>query len=252
VKIEDRVVVVTGAGKGIGKAIASRFASEGAKVVVNDAEPSYAEYLAEALKKRKLQALAFKADVSDPAQVAALFTEVEKQWGTVHVLVNNAGIRKDTPIHKAPDSDWASVLQVQFRGCFSCCRAAQKYMVAQKWGRIINISSPVPAALGERRQTAYAAVNAAINGFTKALALELGPFNITVNAIAPDCIDTELLRAAVREDGLYIDDFRRMAMAQIALRRMGTPDDVAGVALFLAGADASFITGQTIKVTGSP
>lgn len=125
-------------------------------------------------------------------------------------------------------------------------------MVAQKYGRIINVSSPVPAVLGEDKQTAYAAANAAIDGFTRALALELGPFNITVNGVAPDYIDTELLRIIAKEDGMYIDDFRKFASARIALRRMGTPEDVAGVVQFLASDDAAFVTGQIIHVKGNP
>jgi 3-oxoacyl-[acyl-carrier protein] reductase len=181
-----------------------------------------------------------------------MFTEVEQQWGAVHILVNNAGIRQDVPLHKMTDKSWDSAISVQVRGCFNCSRAAQKYMVAQKYGRIINVSSPVPASLGERKQTAYAAASAAIDGFTKALALELGPFDITVNAVAPDYIDTELLRNIAKEAGMYLDDFRRFAATQIALRRMGTPEDVAGVVQFLASDDAAFITGQVIHVKGGP
>jgi len=251
-KLEKRVAVVTGAGRGIGKAIATRLAFEGAAVVIADTESAYAEHLAERLKKAHHQALSFKADVSSPADVERLFAEAERQFGGVHILVNNAGIRKDVPLHRMTDTDWQASIGVQVRGCFNCCCVAQKYMVPQKWGRIINISSPVPASLGERKQTAYAAASAAIDGLTRALALEMGPFNINVNAVAPDFIDTELLRAVAKEDGLYVDDFRKLATAQIALRRMGTPEDVAGVVAFLASDDAAFVTGQVIKVTGGP
>jgi 3-oxoacyl-[acyl-carrier protein] reductase len=252
VKLENKVAVITGAGRGIGKAIAVRLADEGAKVVISDTESAYAENLAEKLKKTRHEALAFKLDVSISSDVDRMFSEVERQWGAVHILVNNAGIRHDLPLHKMTAQGWDSSITVQVKGCFNCSRSAQKYMVAQKYGRIINISSPVPASLGEKKQTAYAAASAAIDGFTKALALELGPFNITVNAVAPDFIDTELLRNIAKEDGMYVDDFRRFATAQIALRRMGTPEDVAGVVQFLASDDASFITGQIIQVKGSP
>jgi 3-oxoacyl-[acyl-carrier protein] reductase len=252
VKLENKVAVVTGAGRGIGKAIAIRLADEGAKVVISDVEIAYAEHLAEKLRKTRHEALAFKTDVSNSSDVERLFAETERHWGTVHILVNNAGIRHDIPLHKMNDKEWDSAISVQVKGCFNCSRSAQTYMVAQKYGKIINISSPVPASLGEKKQTAYAAASAAIDGFTKALAVELGPFNITVNAVAPDYIDTELLRNIAKEEGMYLDDFRRFATAQIALRRMGTPEDVAGVVQFLASDDAGFVTGQVIHVKGSP
>lgn len=251
-KLENKVAVVTGAGRGIGKAIAVRLADEGAKVVIVDAEIAYAEHLAEKLRKTRHEALAFKTDVGNSSDVESMFAEVERQWGAVHILVNNAGIRHDIALHKMTDKDQDSAITVQVTGCFNCSRSAQKYMVEQKYGRIINISSPVPASLGEKKQTAYAAASAAIDGFTKALALELGPYNITVNAVAPDYIDTELMRNIAKEEGMYLDDFRRFAAAQIALRRLGTPEDVAGVVQFLASDDASFVTGQVIHVKGNP
>jgi len=252
VKLDNKVAVVTGAGRGIGKAIATRLADEGAKVVICDIESAYAENLAEKLRKTRHEAIAFKVDVGNWSDVDQMFTEVEKKWGSVHILINNAGVRHDIPIHKMTEKDWDSAISVQVKGCFNCSRFAQKYMVAQKYGRIINVSSPVPASLGENKQTAYAAVNAAIDGFTRALALELGPFNITVNAVAPDYIDTELLRNIAKEEGMYVDDFRKFASARIALRRMGTPEDVAGVVQFLASDDAAFVTGQIIHVKGNP
>jgi 3-oxoacyl-[acyl-carrier protein] reductase len=252
VKLDNKVAVVTGAGRGIGKAIATRLADEGAKVVICDVEGAYAENLAERLRKTRHEAIAFKADVSNWSDVDKLFATVEKQWGSVHILINNAGIRHDIPIHKMAEKDWDSAISVQVKGCFNCSRFAQKHMVAQKYGRIINVSSPVPASLGENKQTAYATAASSIDGFTRALALELGPFNITVNAVAPDYIDTELLRNIAKEEGMYVDDFRKFASARIALRRMGTPEDVAGVVQFLASDDAAFITGQVIHVKGNP
>jgi 3-oxoacyl-[acyl-carrier protein] reductase len=252
VKLENKVAIITGAGRGIGKAIATRLADEGAKVAICDIESAYAENLAERLRKTRHEAIAFKVNVNNLFDVGQMFTAVESKWGTVHILVNNAGVRHDIPVHKMTDQDWESAFSVQVKGCFNCARFAQQYMVAQKYGRIINISSPLPASLGEDKQTAYASANAAINGFTKALAIELGPFNITANAVAPDYIDTELLRNVAKEEGMYVDDFRRFASARIALRRMGTPEDVAGVVQFLASDDASFVTGQIIQVNGNP
>jgi len=252
VNLENKIAVVTGAGRGIGKAVATRLADEGAKVAICDIESAYAENLAEKLRKTRHEAIAFKVDVGNWSDVDQMFTAVEKKWGSVHILINNAGVRHDVPIHKMAEKDWDSAISVQVKGCFNCSRFAQQYMVAQKYGRIINVSSPVPASLGENKQTAYAAVNAAIDGFTRALALELGPFNITVNAVAPDYIDTELLRNIAKEEGMYVDDFRKFASARIALRRMGTPEDVAGVVQFLASDDAAFVTGQIIHVKGNP
>jgi 3-oxoacyl-[acyl-carrier protein] reductase len=252
VRLEKKVAIVTGAGRGIGKAIASKLSDEGARVVINDIDLSYAEVAAGKLKKMGREALAFKADVSSWYEVAQMFKGVERRFGRVDILINNAGIRRDAPFHKISEDDWDSAIAVQLQGCFNCCRAAQKYMVKQNYGKIVNLSSPVPASLGERGQTSYASASAAIQGFTKALANELGPHNINVNCIAPDFIDTEMTRNAARREGMYLDDFRRFAVAQIPLRRMGTAEDIANVALFLVSDDASFITGQVIFVRGGP
>jgi len=252
VRLEKKVAVVTGAGRGIGKAIVTRLAEEGARVVVNDIDLAYAENLAEKFKKMGREALAIKADVSQWHEVAFMFQAVGRRFGGVDILVNNAGIRRDAPFRKVTEEDWDSAIAVQLQGCFNCCRAAQKYMAKQNYGKIVNLSSPVPASLGERGQTSYASASAAIEGFTKALALELGRYNINVNCIAPDYIDTEMTRNAARREGMYLDDFRRFAVAQIPLKRMGTPEDVANVALFLVSDESSFISGQVICVRGGP
>ena len=170
-KLENKVAVITGAGRGIGKAIAVRLADEGAKVVICDTESAYAEHLADRLKKTRHEAMAFKTDAGNWSDVENMFREVEQKWGSVHILVNNAGIRRDIPLHKMTDNDWSSSVNVQVAGCFNCCRTAQKYMVEQKYGRIINISSPVPASLGGHKQSAYAAACAAVDGLTRSLAL---------------------------------------------------------------------------------
>ena len=251
-RLENKVAVVTGGGRGIGKAIATRLAEEGASVVINDIDLAYAENLAEKLKKNRREALAIKADVSQWHEVAMMFRAVERRFGGVDILVNNAGIRKDAPLHKISEDDWDSAIAVQMKGCFNCARAAQKYMVRQNYGKIVNLSSPIPASLGERGQTTYASASAAVEGFTKALALELGCYDINVNCIAPDFIDTEMTRNTARREGMYLDDFRRFAVAQIPLKRMGTPEDVANVALFLVSDESSFISGQVIYVRGGP
>lgn len=251
-KLENKVAIVTGAGRGIGRAIATRLAEEGAKVVVSDINSVFAEDLATQFKKMGQEALAIKADVSNWQEVEQMFEQTEGKFGKVDILINNAGIRRDAPFHKISGEDWDAVIAVQLKGSFNCTRAAQKYMVRQNYGKIVNLSSPVPSSLGRRGQTSYASVNAAIEGFTKTLALELGRYNINVNCVAPDFIDTEMTRKAARREGMYVDDFKRFAVAQIPLRRIGTPVDVANVVLFLVSDESSFISGQVIHVKGGP
>lgn len=251
-KLENRVAVVTGAGRGIGKAIATKFAEEGARVVVNDVDFAFVENLGAQFKKMGRDALAIKANVSNWQEVEQMFEQTERKFGKVDILVNNAGIRRDTPFHKISEKAWDAVLAVQLKGSFNCARAAQKYMVRQNYGKIVNLSSPVPASLGRQAQTSYASASAAIEGFTKALALELGRYNINVNCVAPDFIDTEMTRSAARREGMYLEDFKRFALAQIPLRRIGTPADVANVVLFLVCDESSFISGQVICVRGGP
>lgn len=251
-KLEKKVAVVTGAGRGIGKAIAIRLAEEGARVVVSDVDLTFAENVAEKLKKMRRETIAIKADVADWPEVEQMFEQVGQRFGGVDILVNNAGIRRDAPFHKITEKDWDSVIAVQLKGSFNCARAAQKYMVRQNYGKIVNLSSPVPASLGNRGQTSYASASAAIEGFTKALALELGRYNINVNCVAPDFIDTEMTRNTARREGMYLDDFKRFALAQIPLRRLGKPEDVANVVLFLVSDESSFISGQVIWVRGGP
>jgi len=251
-RLQEKVSVVTGAGRGIGKAIALRFSDEGARVVVNDIDLSYAESVAGKLKEIGREALAVKADVSKAEEVERMFQCAVQQFGRVDILVNNAGIRRDIPFHKMSQEEWDSVIAVQLKGSFNCAQVAQKYMVKQGYGKIVNLSSPIPTSLGEHSQTGYAAASAAIQGFTTALALELGRYNINVNCVAPDFIDTEMTRNTARREGMYLDDFKRFAAAQIPLRRIGTPEDVANVVLFLVCDESSFISGQVIYIRGGP
>ena len=251
-KLENRVAVITGAGRGIGKALAIKLAEEGARIVASDIDLAFAENVADRLKKMRRDSLAIKADVTSGYEVAQLFSAAERRFGGVEILVNCAAIRRDAPVHKMSEDDWDSAATSQVRGSFNCARAARKYMVRQTYGKIVNLSSPVPASLGERGQTAYAAASAAVQGFTKALALELGPYGINVNCVAPEYVDTEMTRNAARKEGMYLDDFRRFASARIPLKRLGTPEDVANVVMFLVSDDSSFISGQVIHVRGGP
>jgi 3-oxoacyl-[acyl-carrier protein] reductase len=251
-RLKEKVALVTGAGRGIGKAIATRLAEEGASVVVNDIDEAFAENLAGKLKKAGCPSLASGADVSNWQQVEQMFETVERRFGGIDILVNNAGIRKDIAFHKVTDKNWDSAVRVQLESCFACSRMAQKSMVERNYGKIINFSSPIPANLGARGHTSYAAACAAVEGFTKALALELGRYNITVNCIAPDYIDTEMSREAALKEGMYLNDLKKLSVAGIPLGRLGTPEDVANVTLFLASDESSFITGQVIVVKGGP
>lgn len=251
-KLEKKVAVVTGAGRGIGKAIATILAEEGARVVVSDIELAFAENLAEQFKRLGRESLAIKTDVSNWQEVEQMFAQASQRFGKVDILINNAGIRRDVPFHKITEKEWDSVFAVKLKGSFNCTRAAQKYMVAQNYGKIVNLSSPVPAGLGKRAQTSYASASAAIEGFTKALALELGRYNINVNCVAPDFIDTEMTRSTARREGMYLDDFKKFALAQIPLRRIGKAEDVARVVLFLVSDESSFVSGQVIYVRGGP
>ena len=251
-RLKDKVSIVTGAGRGIGKAIALRFSEEGARVVVNDIDLSYAENVAAKLEDKGREALAVKADVSNQKEVEQMFEQAAQQFGRVDILVNNAGVRRDIPFHKMSEEEWESVIAAQLKGSFNCARVAQKYMARQSYGKIINLSSPIPSAVGTEYQTSYSTANAGVEGFTRALALELGRYNINVNCIAPEFIDTEMTRDAARRTGMYLADFKKFALAQIPLRRIGTPEDVASIALFLASDESSFISGQTIYVRGGP
>ena len=252
VKLEKRVALVTGAGKGIGKAIATKLVEEGARVVVSDIDFAFVENLAAQFKKMGREALAIKADVSQRQEVETMFEQVGQRFGGVDILVNNAAIRKDSPFHKMSEQEWDSALSVQLKGSFHCIQAAQQYMVGQNYGKIVNLSSPVPVSLGTHGQTSYAAASAAIEGLTKALAVELGRYNINVNCVAPDFIDTEMTRNAARREGMYLEDFKRFAVAQIPLRRVGTTEDVASVVLFLVSDESSFVSGQVVYVRGGP
>ncbi len=251
--LENKVAVITGAGKGIGKAIATRLAEEGAAVVLNDVDIGFVENLVEQFKKKGKHALAVKADVSVWPEVEAMFTRAAGHFGGgVDILVNNAGIRNDAPFHKMTETEWDPVIATLLKGSFNCARAAQKYMIEKGYGKIVNISSPTPGFVGSQAQTNYASANAALQGFTRALATELGRYNINVNCVAPDFIDTEMTRNAARREGLYMDDFKKLALAQIPVRRLGRPEDVANAVLFLVSDESSFISGQVLCVRGGP
>jgi len=251
-RLAERVAVVTGAGRGIGRAVALRFAEEGAAVVVNDIELSSAEGTADRIEKSGGSALAIKADVRDRNEVGGMFRRAAGKFGRIDILVNNAGVRKDARSHEMTEKDWDTVLDTSLKGCINCIQASVKFMLKQNYGKIVNISSPLPPAIAGKGYSSYAAASSGLYGLTVSLAVELGPHNINVNCIAPDFIDTEMTRNAARSEGLYLEDLKKFAVAGIPLRRLGRPADVAALALFLASDEACFITGQVINIKGGP
>jgi 3-oxoacyl-[acyl-carrier protein] reductase len=243
-KLTDKVALVTGAGRGIGAAIAVTLAEYGCHVVVNDVAPlDRAQQVARAVEQLGRRALAVDADVSDHAQVQRMVEQAHQTFGRIDILVNNAGIiRRGTLVDHAPD-DWEKVLKVNLWGPFYCAKAVVPIMIQQGSGKIINISS-IAGKVGDLASApSYGASKGALNAFTKAMARELAPHGITVNAIAPHAIETEMSQE-------WPDEKRRQIIASIPLGRLGTPREVAEAAAFLASDGANFITGEILDVNG--
>jgi len=246
----QRVAVVTGAARGIGAGTAKRLASDGFAVAVLDLKEGDCGATVDAITSAGGRALAVGADVSDADQVQAAVDKIASQFGGPAVLVNNAGVIRDNMLFKMTVDDWDTVLGIHLRGSFLMTKACQKYMVDNKWGRIVNLSSS--SALGNRGQANYSAAKAGMQGFTKTLAIELGQFGITANAVAPGFIATDMTAATAARIGMGFEDFQKAAAANIPVRRVGTPDDVANVISFLVSEGAGFVSGQVIYVAGGP
>ncbi|MBF6328856.1 3-oxoacyl-ACP reductase FabG [Nocardia transvalensis] len=246
----DRVAVVSGAARGIGAAIAKRLAADGLSVGVLDLDANNCAETVQAIADAGGRAVALGADVSDEASVTTAVEQLERELGEPTVVVNNAGILRDNLLFKMSVDDWDAVLNVHLRGAFLLTRAVQKYMVAAKWGRIVNMSST--SALGNRGQVNYSAAKAGMQGFTKTLALELGKFGITANAIAPGFIVTDMTAATAERVGVSFDEFQKAAATQIPVQRVGKPEDIAHTASFLVSEGAGFVSGQVIYVAGGP
>ncbi|MGN6797653.1 MAG: SDR family NAD(P)-dependent oxidoreductase [Gaiellaceae bacterium] len=237
--------VVTGGAKGIGAATARRLASEGATVVVADFDEASANQTAE-----EIGGHAVRCDVTNLDDVEAAFDAAKEHGGSVDILVTCAGIIRDNLLFKMSDDDWNAVIDTHLKGTFHAVCAAQKYMVEQKAGKIVLISST--SALGNRGQTNYATAKAGLQGMTKTLAIELGPFNVNVNCVAPGFIVTDMTRQTAERVGVPFEQFMEGVAAQVPIRRVGQPEDVAGTIAFLCSEDASYVSGQVIYVAGGP
>ena len=249
-KFEGKVAVVTGAAGGIGAAVVRKFASEGAKVAIFDLNIDRAGSLAAEVIENGGEAIAVKVDVSNAAEVENAFYQVVKLFEKVDILINNAGITRDNLLFKMTESDWDTVMDVHLKGSFLCTREAQKYMVANKYGKIVNLSST--SALGNRGQVNYSAAKAGLQGFTKTLAYELGPYGVNVNAIAPGFIETEMTKATAERLGVPFEVFSKKVAEGLCIKRAGQPEDIANVAAFLCSDESSYVTGQVIYVSGKP
>jgi 3-oxoacyl-[acyl-carrier protein] reductase len=242
------VAVVTGAAQGIGAAIARRLSRDGYQVALLDLNIDGAEDLAKELSSDRRDAIALSCDVSSPDQVTSAFAAVGERLERVDVLASNAGITRDHMFYRMPPEDWDAVIATHLRGGFLVAQAAQRFMVSQRAGAIIFISSR--AATGNRGQSNYAAAKAGLEGLTRTLAIELGPFGITVNAIAPGFIDSPMTRAVEGRSGRSWDEITADVLARNYIKRLGRPEDVAGGVAFLASPDATYLTGQVLHIGG--
>jgi 3-oxoacyl-[acyl-carrier protein] reductase len=245
-----RTAIVTGGARGIGAAIAKRLASDGLQVAVLDLDEAGAKATAAAIVEAGGKAIGIGASVADEDAVKAAVEQVASELGAPTVVVNNAGVTRDNLIFKMSTDDWDMVMNVHLRGSFLVTRAAQKYMVDAKWGRIVNVSST--SALGNRGQVNYSAAKAGLQGFTKTLAIELGKFGVTANSVAPGFIDTEMTRATAARLGLDPEENIKDAAARTPVGRVGQPDDIANVVAFFVDERSGFVSGQVIYAAGGP
>ena len=247
---QQRTAIVTGAARGIGAAVAKRLAADGHSVAVIDLDESSCAATVDAITAAGGKALAVGADVSDEQAVAGAVERVVAELGGPTILVNNAGIIRDNMLFKMSVADWDAVMNVHLRGAFLMARATQQYMVEAKFGRILNLSST--SALGNRGQANYSAAKAGMQGFTKTLAIELGKFGVTANAIAPGFIETEMTAETAKRVGVDYEDFKKFSAQQIPVARVGQPEDIAATASFLTSEESGFVSGQVIYVAGGP
>jgi 3-oxoacyl-[acyl-carrier protein] reductase len=247
---QQRVAIVTGAARGIGAATAQRLAQDGFAVAVVDLDESATAATVQVIEAAGGRVIGVGADVGDADQVQAAVDRVVAELGPPVVLVNNAGVTRDNLLFKMTDADWDLVMHVHLRGSFLMTRAVQQHMVQAGWGRVVNLSST--SALGNRGQANYATAKAGLQGFTKTLAVELGRFGVTANAIAPGFIETEMTRATAERLGRDWEQYVAERAAAIPVQRAGTPADIAHTVSFLVSEGAGFVSGQVVYVAGGP
>jgi len=249
-RFAGKVAFVTGGSRGIGKGIVELFAEEGAKVAIIDLNEEALSQTANELREKGHDVYTKVANVVNAEEVENVAKEIVETFGSLDILVNNAGVIRDNLLFKMTDSDWQTVMDVHLKGSFHAARAAQKYMVQNKYGRIINISST--SALGNRGQANYAAAKAGLQGFTKTLAIELGRYGITTNCVAPGFIETEMTKQTAERIGISFEQLIQASVANIPVGRSGKPADIANAVAFFADEKSSFINGQVIYVAGGP
>ena len=246
----QRTAIVTGAARGIGAAVAKRLAADGMKVAVLDLDESACAATVEAIKTAGGDALAVGCDVADEESVKGAVARVAGELGAPTVLVNNAGILRDNLLFKMSVDDWDMVMNVHLRGSFLMSRECQAHMTKEGFGRIVNLSSS--SALGNRGQANYSAAKAGLQGFTKTLAIELGKFGVTANAIAPGFIETDMTAATAERVGVPFEDFIKGAAEMTAVKKAGQPDDIANAASFFCDERSGYVSGQVLYVAGGP
>ncbi|MBM7631139.1 SDR family NAD(P)-dependent oxidoreductase [Geomicrobium sediminis] len=247
-RFDTRVAVVTGASQGIGAKTAEMYALEGASVALFDVNVEKAEEVVKQIEEQGGTAMAVRCDVSNKEEVQDAMKQVAERYGRIDILVNNAGVTRDSLLFKLEEEDFDLVMDTHLKGAYLCSKAAQAYMVKQKYGKIVMLSSR--SALGNRGQTNYSAAKAGLQGMARTLGIELGPFGINVNAVAPGFIETDMTKAISEKTGIPYEDVKQGAIDQNNIKRVGTPEDVANTILFLSSDQAGYVTGQVIYVAG--
>lgn len=249
-RFQNRVAFITGGSRGIGKAIATGFAKEGASVFIIDINEEVLSATISEFNEQGHDVKGCTADVSKKDQVDAAVKQAVETFGKIDILVNNAGVIRDNLLFKMTEDDWDTVMNVHLKGSFNCARAIQQVMVENRYGRIINLSST--SALGNRGQVNYSTAKAGLQGFTKTLAIELGKYGITANAVAPGFIETDMTKATAARMGVPFDKFLEYGANSTPAGRVGQPEDIANAVLFFAMEESSYISGQVLYVAGGP